>query len=407
MRLASLAVIVLAAALQGCPEPRGRDASRAERGPDAGELDGAASTRAEARAPAADAGVGAQTVATRPASAGAVVAIPAGTVLAGSRPGTAGREAELEMDDEPVEISAFEIDALPYPNDPAQPPMTAVTHERAAALCAERGRRLCHELEWELACEGSAGRLYPYGDTYDAGRYGKAVDLVGASGVRAMGAVAEWTAGELGGEIKGVKVVRGVEPARASAATRRCARRAGLEPDTSEPWLTFRCCAGPPPDVAYATPVYQPPFTRLELDADEFKRIVRSVPELKRIHEAPVLFDREDLFKIRSQGGLSESITSAGALSYKALRWIPRVGDEILVAAGRNGADAFVVALYELPGGRHAHAASYLLVGESFPVVLAYTKNPRHIRWMPCWDCVDGGLITLDDQGLVDISQRW
>jgi hypothetical protein len=407
VRLATLIAVVLATSLQGCRETTGRGAPL-EAGHAAEGRQGAA-TDAPAvearRSPSTDGGPGA--VDAAPARAGAVIAIAASTVLAGSRPGTPGRASETEMDDEPIELPGFEIDALPYPNDPARQPVTGVTHERASQLCAEKGRRLCHELEWELACEGPAGHLYPAGDVYEPSRYEAANDLVSGAGVRAMGALAEWTAGELGGETKGVKAVRGVDPGKATAATRRCARRVGLEPSSSEPWLSFRCCSGAAPQAVYATPVYQPPFTRLELGPEEFKAMVQSVPELRRIHADPVLYGREDLFKIRSQGGLSDSITAAGALSYKALRWIPRVGDEIVVAAGRNGRDAFVVALYEMPGGRFAHAASYVLVNESFPIVLAYTKNPRHIRWMPCWDCVDGGLITLDDQGLVDISQRW
>ena len=65
------------------------------------------------------------------------------------------------------------------------------------------------------------------------------------------------------------------------------------------------------------------------------------------------------------------------------------------------------MALYKLPGDRFAHAASYVLVNMRNPVFLVYTRNPRHIRWIPCHDCNDGGLLTLDDDGLVDISQRW
>ena len=44
-------------------------------------------------------------------------------------------------------------------------PQGYISGTQAAAACAESGKRLCTDAEWLLACEGSAGRTYPYGTT--------------------------------------------------------------------------------------------------------------------------------------------------------------------------------------------------------------------------------------------------
>ena len=94
--------------------------------------------------------------------------IPAGVFVAGSTPGDRGRDPVLEPALLDVRLDAFEIDRLPYPNDPTQPPLTGVTRERARALCAQRQGRLCNELEWERACKGPAGTPYAGANRWDA-----------------------------------------------------------------------------------------------------------------------------------------------------------------------------------------------------------------------------------------------
>ena len=45
----------------------------------------------------------------------------------------------------------------------------AVDYEEAERVCAEADARLCTEREWEVACRGPEGLLYPYGDVYRSG----------------------------------------------------------------------------------------------------------------------------------------------------------------------------------------------------------------------------------------------
>ncbi|MCA9675938.1 MAG: SUMF1/EgtB/PvdO family nonheme iron enzyme [Kofleriaceae bacterium] len=57
-------------------------------------------------------------------------------------------------------------------------PWRNVSQVEAAAACAAAGKRLCTEAEWQLACAGPTGLLYPYGDTYQpTACNGRDVDL--------------------------------------------------------------------------------------------------------------------------------------------------------------------------------------------------------------------------------------
>lgn len=341
-----------------------------------------------------------------PIKAGAMISINKGAVLAGSTPDTPGRTSEVEMDGEEVEVPAFEIDALPYPNDPGRPPLTGVTHEKAAALCRDQGKRLCHELEWELACESPRGRTYPYGNRYDPDRYDRPVNLASKAGVRAMGTVGEWTLAAFEPDDEGI-AVRGPADQEGGAATRRCAHRRKLAPSTESEALGFRCCRGGAPEgLAYRTPTKVGPWDRLDrlTELEAFQALVRSVPELEEVHDDPRPFTQEDMFHVRHISEVpSEAIPQ---LTWKVLGWVPHVGEELLVLAGRDGRDTFVAVLYKLPGDRVRHAASYVLLGVDDPIMLGYTSNPRHVQWLPCVGCRDGGVITIED-GRVDISQRW
>lgn len=50
---------------------------------------------------------------------------------------------------------------------PGAIPWRNVSWLEASAACTAAGKRLCTEAEWELACAGLGGNLYPYGSTYD------------------------------------------------------------------------------------------------------------------------------------------------------------------------------------------------------------------------------------------------
>jgi formylglycine-generating enzyme required for sulfatase activity len=96
------------------------------------------------------------------------VEITGGAFFAGSVPGTPGRVPELEPRRYEVELGPFQIDRLYYPNDPSKPPRVGVSRDQARQLCAERGARLCTELEWERACKGPESASFPTGATWNS-----------------------------------------------------------------------------------------------------------------------------------------------------------------------------------------------------------------------------------------------
>jgi hypothetical protein len=172
--------------------------------------------------------------------------------------------------------SAFCIDRYEYPGRQGELPVRGVSAVEAAAMCAERGGRLCSLAEWRLACGGVEGRSYPYGNEYgpDAcNTEGASVLAVGSKpdcrspfGIHDMsGNVAEWTA-EVAGAAR--QLVAGGDWSGREGYSR-CDTVARFNPGLTSTRVGFRCCraiASPektPEKTAEETPKNTP-----EKDAD-------------------------------------------------------------------------------------------------------------------------------------------
>lgn len=187
--------------------------------------------------------------------------IPAGTLRAGTPDTKVPRVADEELPGQPIEMGGFYMDLYPWPNEPGAIPSSNVTRDEAEALCAEKGKRLCTELEWERACKGPENTTYEYGDAYrsaicgtgtapeQAARHpaGENAQCKSGFGVSDMhGIVFEWTSSSWGRGAKdpSLGVLRGGN-ATAGELVGRCANGIARAPTKKSPTMGLRCCAGP------------------------------------------------------------------------------------------------------------------------------------------------------------------
>jgi len=133
-----------------------------------------------------------------------------------------------------------------------------ISREAASAACEAAGKRLCEANEWIVACQGEEGRIYPYGDTFEAswcnGAEAEAGNVVptgqmgrcegGLAGLFDMsGNVYEWTSPCVDGQCP----IRGGDHNNPGADRHRCESLAQTadEPDGYGS-IGFRCCLVPP-----------------------------------------------------------------------------------------------------------------------------------------------------------------
>lgn len=334
-----------------------------------------------------------------PAKAAQKVDIPAGKHVSGSTPGDVGRDPGLEPALVPVDLTAFSIDALPYPNDPASPPRTGVSHAEAARLCGERGARLCTELEWERACKGPDADPFATGGAWDTACDKEPATCASGFGVRALGATREWTDSKLeGGSQPGALVLRGAGKGRCAARTPAPSAEGGSD-------TTFRCCYGAKNAAAPAAIEQKPPFHRTKMEAAELGKIIAQVPELKRIGSDVTLFDVGDVNGIT---GRSHASHEGISFTVFPVLWSPEPGTELLVAVGHTKVLSFVIALHVLPEGKYRFASSLLLLNDLSPLALAYQSARRkELFWTACWGCAgEQGPVSLRSDHRVVIVQQ-
>jgi formylglycine-generating enzyme required for sulfatase activity len=348
-----------------------------------------------------------------------MVPIPGGTLLAGSLPSDTRRVQFAENDMIPSEMVSFEIDALPFPNDPQRVFLTGVTREEAAAACRNQGKRLCTELEWEWACKSTANFTYPTGYHYNPSSYAEQdrTNPVSQFGVFAMGRMLEWTSSAWGKEPDQIErtVARGYAPdfGETPMRGRRCAKRWRLMPDASDAQLGFRCCRGSVNEAeCYIEPPRPPHSLYKKMKSHRFAEVIRSIPQLVAIHDNPHMFSDGDVRTVLARRGNDRQALAAQGVHFhwKPIRWIPRQGMELWVAVGRSNRHTFIVALHETKDNReYVHASSLILWDQPIPLALAYRDGHRDaLFWAPCWNCRDGGKIAFDDEkNEVIITHKW
>ncbi|HLV20868.1 MAG TPA: hypothetical protein VKZ49_08295 [Polyangiaceae bacterium] len=313
--------------------------------------------------------------------------IPGGAFSAGSTPGEAGRDPELEPRKYTVELGPYAIDLLPYPNDPARSPSLVKTRDEAKRACAERGARLCTELEWERACKGPASEPFATGKSWSSACQDKPNDCASGFGVLAMGSLLEWTASDVSPNDGARRAAVKGAPPDAAAPDRRCAHRQALPPDQTERTLGFRCCEGAPNAAVVREPKLGTTFEKLTLTAARVEKLFRSDPRTEGLAKDVKFFREPDATRTVIARGPGD--TKGFDFTVSPLRWNPVAGAEYLLLSGRSGDKvSFVVAYYVLGDDEYQLAASFIMKDEPGPVAFAYSQYIRpRLHFSTCWGC--------------------
>jgi len=326
---------------------------------------------------------------TTPPLAGERVSVPVGKLVAGSVPGEPGRDPQLEPRAYDVELGPFQIDRLFYPNDPGAAPLTGVSREDARKRCAERGARLCTELEWERACKGPDNVDYPGSSAWDA-RCVSPASCASGFEVLGMGSLPEWVASDVIPSEPTAKrraVLRGASPAE-PAHDHRCARRRALDEDDDAPRdVGFRCCKGPPNAAVVREPALGATFVKANLPAARIEKLLAENRETAPLaHDVKLFREPEAADTVVSRGSGDKKGFSFTVLP---LIWNPVKGSEILLVTARSGQDSSFVAAYHVLGkDRYRLASTFVMKNEPGPVAFAYDEYIRpRLHFSTCWGC--------------------
>jgi hypothetical protein len=323
-------------------------------------------------------------IAQRPAPASGLpsrVNVPGGSFISGTEPELFQRQAKLEPRPTRTALGPFQMDVEPYPG--GERPLLGLSRDQAADRCADRGGRLCTELEWERACKGPASTPFATG-TELAAECATAKGCASGFGARGMGRRLEWTASELPSSPRS-RLARGAAED-APPPQHRCAHREVLT-DAPTPGVAFRCCYGPPNAARVVLPRLGRAFESVSVRAEEVSGWLADDPATARLAREVSLFAEPDAARaVAARGG----VPPEPRITTSALRWNPAAGVELIVVAGRSGtATSFVAAFDVLPDARHRVAASFILDAEPGPVALGYEPTAReHMRFGTCWGCL-------------------
>lgn len=316
------------------------------------------------------------------------VDIPGGSFNVGSRPGDAGRNPELEPRQSSIELGPFQIDRLPYPNDGKSPPLTSITRDEAKRDCAERGERLCTELEWERACKGPSSSDYASGKTWETRCESEPTSCASGFDVLGMGGnLREWVASEIPGKENRASraLVRGARQ-NAAGPEHRCAARHIEDAETKASDLGFRCCKGAPNAAIVPEPSLGDTFSHGKINSETLEKVFKGDPHTADIQNVKFYREPDAANTVVARGPGDKK---GFLFTVAPLIWRPLAGAEFLLVSGKSGDnDAFVAVLHVLGNEEYAVAGSFFMKNEPGPVAFAYSDSIRpRLHWSTCWGC--------------------
>jgi hypothetical protein len=315
------------------------------------------------------------------------VEIPSGSLQVGSKPGTPGRQPSFEPTPYSIELGSFEIDRLPYPNDPARPIQVAVTRDEARALCARSGSRLCTELEWERACKGPENRQYSTGDHLDARCKTNPAQCTSSFDVLAMGMTSrEWTSSDFGSSNEAMAIARG-STADFPDEAHRCSARQAFRATSNDKAFGLRCCRGAPNAARVKDPVLGRAFQKATISLPQLTQLLQNNAISKGLAEGVQLFREPEAAETVVEKGTGDR--KGLTFSVAPVMWNPGVGVQFLLIVGRSGKDvSFVLAYNVVAKDDYALASSFTMKSETGPVALAYDESIRtRLFFSTCWGC--------------------
>lgn len=330
--------------------------------------------------------------------------IPPSTFQAGTVPGEYPRDPALEQRLTQVTLGAFRIDRLPYPNDPALPPVRGLTQGEAAERCAAENKRLCTELEWELACKGPASLPFATGKDWNTACAAPEAHCDSPFKVLGLGRNLEWTASTLGAGDEAKAIARGTTST-ANAVDHRCAHRTALNPTERKDEMTFRCCGGAPNAAKLTSATLGTAFRTIQLPIAKLAALLASDPHTAVLTE-PAYFKEPDATRTVLSRGNGD--TQGFSFTVTPLLWNPDLGTEFVIATGRAKNDlSFVVALLVVADDQYRVVSSLILRDEPGPVALAYSNDIRpRLHFSGCWGCPgENGKILYRKPDAVVITQ--
>jgi hypothetical protein len=133
------------------------------------------------------------------------------------------------------------VDRYEYPNRKDQVPVVSVSFLDAKKYCESQGKRLCTAEEWEWACAGIEGNLYPYGFNREENKCNSDTRQIETSGAR-LNCVSKFGGYDMTGNVFEWVEGKNNEPSMMGGPYSKCQTVSPGLDGSAKPQTGLRCC---------------------------------------------------------------------------------------------------------------------------------------------------------------------